>query len=94
MAREVTHNQEAKRFFVREDGSEAFLEYLEKGDGTLDYAHTFTPEELRGRGIAGDVVGKALAWAKENDKKVIPSCPFVQTYLKRHKEYESIIVDK
>jgi len=94
MAQEVTHDQTAKRFVVKEDGKEAYLEYRERDDGTLDYAHTFTPEELRGRGIAGDVVGAALDWAKETDKKVIPSCPFVQTYLKRHKEYKSTIVDQ
>ena len=94
MKHEVRHDLEAKRFTVEELGHEAYLEYYELPDGTLDYAHTCTPNEIRGRGIATSIIKHALDFAREHGKKVVPGCPFVQTFTDRHREYQSVLVDK
>jgi predicted GNAT family acetyltransferase len=49
------------------------------------------PVELKGKGAGNAIVEKALQYAKESGYKIIPICPFVQAYLKRHSGWEDII---
>lgn len=93
MTHDVRHDPDARRFTVTELGHEAYLEYYELPDGAVDYAHTYTPQEVRGRGIATAIIREALEWARANDRTVVPGCPFVRTYVDRHPEYESVIAD-
>lgn len=94
MNHDVTHDKQRKRFVVEELGHEAYLEYYELPDGSLDFAHTYTPNEIRGRGIASSIIKRALEYAREQGKQVVPGCPFVQTYVDRHKEYESVLAER
>ncbi len=91
MQHDVEHREQEGRFVVSELGHEAYLEYHELQDGTLDYAHTFTPNEIRGRGIATAIIREALDWAMATKKRVLPSCPFVNTYIDRHGEYKAVL---
>jgi len=93
MEHEITHRPEEKRFTVRELAHEAYLEcYALPGD-VLDYAHTYTPNEIRGRGIATAIIRRALEYARANGKTVIPGCPFVRTYVDRHHEFRDVLAD-
>jgi predicted GNAT family acetyltransferase len=80
---EVTHDPERRRFSAVVDGRESYLDYDVVDGDTVDFAHTFTPNEQRGRGIATEVVRFALEWADAHDKRVVPSCWFVKAYLDR-----------
>lgn len=80
---EVRHDPERGRFSAVVDGRESFLDYAVVDDDTVDYQHTYTPPEQRGRGIMSEIVRFALQWASSEGKRVIPSCPFVQTHLDR-----------
>ena len=93
MEHEVRHHPEQKRFTVHELDHEAYLEYYELPDGVLDYAHTYTPNEIRGRGIATSIIRYALDYARANGKRVVPGCPFVRTYVDRHHQYRDVIAD-
>jgi hypothetical protein len=77
------HEPERRRFVATVDDApgEAVVEYRPRGEGVLEYYHTFTPRELRGRGIAGRLVAFALDYAIENDYRVVPTCPFVAKVL-------------
>lgn len=91
MTHEVKHDPHAKRFYVEELGHRAELVYYELPDGALDFAHTFTPNEIRGRGIATAIIRHALDYAREHDRRVVPGCPFVRTYIDRHHEYADLL---
>ena len=93
MTHEVEHRTADRRFVVAELGHEAYLEYYELPDGSLDYAHTYTPNEIRGRGIASSIIKTALDFAKDKGKSIVPGCPFVQTYIDRHTEYASVLAE-
>ncbi len=70
--------------------STAFIEY-KLADHTLFLIHTEVPQELEGKGVGAAIVQKALQYAKDNDHKIVPLCPFVQSYLERHKEWNEIV---
>ncbi|HEU4617774.1 MAG TPA: GNAT family N-acetyltransferase [Gammaproteobacteria bacterium] len=86
----VRHDRAARRFEIVVDGRMSYLSYTSAGDGTIDLRHTFVPAELRGRGIASRIVERALEHAREHGLKVIPTCPFVAAYLRRHPEHEDL----
>lgn len=88
----ITHNQADKQFTSEVEGKISVLRYSLSDDGkTLDYFSTFVPPELRGRNIGEDMVLFALEYAKLNDLKVIPSCPFVKKIIDRHPEYNAVL---
>ena len=89
----IQHDLNNKRFYVEIDGHLALMDYSVSADNkTLDYKHTFVPEELRGQQIAEKIVLYALNYAKNNHYQVIPSCPYVKLMIERHPEYKEIAV--
>lgn len=87
----ITHNPTTQRFETVIDGITAFLSYEIIDDNTLNYNHTIVPSELGGRGLGTALVRFALDYAKDNDKKVVPSCSFVASYINRRPEYQSLL---
>jgi predicted GNAT family acetyltransferase len=45
-----------------------------------------------GQGLAGTLVEGALQDLRERGLGVIPVCPFVRTWLRRHPEYADLVV--
>lgn len=87
---EVIHDIENQKFYVVVDGLESHLEYA-KMNNVLNLNHTYVPNALRGKGIAGKIVKAALTYAEENNLKIIPSCSYVAAYIQRHTEYEALL---
>lgn len=83
-------NDAASRFEIEEDGHTAVLEFAEEGD-RLELISTNVPEELGGRGIGGQLAKGALAYARENGKRVKVTCDFVKSYLERHPEERDVV---
>ena len=87
----VEHQPDQERFVVRMDSGEAELSYIEK-ERVLDLVHTFVPPEGRGQGIGDALVEEAIAYAKANDYRLRPSCPFVRNWLEGHPEAADVFV--
>src|SRR5262249_23031358 len=83
-------NTQSHRLELDIDGNIAFIEHRFIGD-RLILIHTEVPPELEGKGVGTAIVTKALQFAKDNNYKIVPICPFVNAYLKRHKEWNDII---
>jgi len=91
----IEHNKERQQFYAVIDGKTALLDYSILPDRkTLNYRHTFTPPELRGRQIAAAITKFALDYAIENNFKVIPGCPYVRKYVDEHPEYSKVVSDE
>jgi len=75
------HHDAGQRFWLELNGEVAYLAYRFVDERTVDYASTWTPPTLRGRGVATRIVHHALAWAREQNLTVIPSCWFVRKLL-------------
>jgi predicted GNAT family acetyltransferase len=85
----VQHNAAEHRYEATVDGYVSVCEY-EPADGRWVFTHTFVPPELRGRGIAEQLVRAALAGARATGNKVVPACSYVAAFLDRHKEYADL----
>jgi uncharacterized protein len=88
---EVRHNQRASRFESGTEPELSRLDYVLRGE-ILDLYHAEVPLHLEGRGIASAITKAALDWARENGRKVRPSCPFVSAWIRRHSEYSDLVL--
>ena len=87
---QVVNNAAESRFELTVEGHTGVLEYVLAGD-RLRLMHTEVPPELRGRHLAEVLARAGLDYARANDLKVVPFCPFVRAFLQRHKEYEPVL---
>jgi predicted GNAT family acetyltransferase len=83
-------NDKLNQFELIVDGYTAFIKFKLIGS-KMFLIHTEVPEELKGKGIAGAMVEKALRFAREKGYAIVPICPYVQAYLKKHPEWRDII---
>jgi len=87
----IRDNAEKRRFEIDlGDGSFAIAEYRLRA-GKIMFVHTEVPPAHEGRGIGSLLVRTALASARERGLKVIPICPFVVAYIKKHAEEQDLL---
>lgn len=86
----IIHNEKAHRFETTINGHTAYLSYIELGN-VLNYNHTIVPDALGGQGVGKSLAKYALEYARENGKKVIPSCSFVDNYITKNPEYQDLL---
>jgi len=82
---DVRHNIVAQRFEATVAGKLCRADYRRSGN-ELQMIHTEVPVEARGRGIAGELVRAALAYAEQERLEVVPLCSYVRSFLQRHPE--------
>ncbi|MDG5491583.1 GNAT family N-acetyltransferase [Psychroserpens sp. SPM9] len=83
-------NEEKKRFEIEVDGSFAFIIYKEK-PSQIALIHTETDAALAGKGAASAVVEKTLQYIEDHNKLLLPLCPYVFAYIKKHPEWKRIV---
>lgn len=86
----VQHDAAAEQFQVRLDGKTAVLQYRRRA-GTILFVHTEVPAELQHRGIADALAHAGLEFARAEHLAVVPLCPFVSAYIRRHPEYRPLV---
>jgi len=85
----VVHNPAELRFEIQVGEDLAELLYQRDGDAIV-FHHTFVPPALEGQGIGSQLAQAGLEYAKTNSLRVIPLCSFVESYIRRHPEYQSL----
>ena len=87
---EVVDNELARQFEARVDGHLAKVEYM-IGSDRMFLTHTEVASALEGKGIASALVEKVLNIIDERKMKIVPLCPYVATYLRRHPEWKRLL---
>lgn len=87
----VLHDKKNQKFYVKIENKESSLLYNIINEHTLDFLSTFVPIEQRGQSIAAKITDVALQYAKDNNYKVIPTCPFIKHYIDTHPNYRNLV---
>jgi predicted GNAT family acetyltransferase len=90
---EVKNNTDAERFEVQLGDQIGLIKYRKSGKDYL-LVHTEVPPEYEGQGIADRLAHVALETIKAEGARIVPICPFIQSYLRRHKEYASLVDER
>ena len=79
-------------FFVEENGERLAGMYFSKaGDTTLIIDHTDVSDALRGKNVGKQLVAYAVDYARKNNLKIIPLCPFTKAVIDKTKEYQDVL---
>jgi len=83
---EIHHDANGHRFRTEVEGEVAELSYRLDG-GLLVIDHTWVPEAIGGRGIAGELVRTAFEHARGAGLRVVPACSYAASWVTRHPEF-------
>jgi predicted GNAT family acetyltransferase len=86
----VTHNEAAKRFELLVDGLRGMLTYTCFPDRII-FDHTEVPKPLEHHGLAAKLARFALDFARANHLQVVPLCPYVSGFIRKHSEYQDLV---
>ena len=95
MDHEIKHRESDTRgMFYMEDesGIVSQLTYAKKENGVMLVDHTETRKSLEGKGLASLVLKHVINYARENNFKIDPLCPFVEVQFEMHPEYNDVLV--
>ncbi|GEO03282.1 hypothetical protein AAE02nite_09460 [Adhaeribacter aerolatus] len=87
----VTHDPADLRFYADVNGEEAELTYTYPEETVLDLDYTYIPPSARNQGLSDQLVQAALDFARAQNYLVIPSCPVVEAFVKRHPEFQDLL---
>jgi uncharacterized protein len=87
----TVRDDSARQRYELEAGSElAFIDYMRDGCKVI-MTHAEVPVALRGGGIGSALVKGALMLVREKGEKVVPLCPFVAQYIRKHPEARDLL---
>jgi predicted GNAT family acetyltransferase len=87
----VVRNDGKHRYEALVDGQVAgFAQYREQ-PGTIILWHTEVDPAFEGKGVASVLARWALDDVRSRGERVVPQCPFIASYLKRHPEYADLV---
>ncbi|MDX1461702.1 MAG: GNAT family N-acetyltransferase [Marinirhabdus sp.] len=87
---EISENTEQNRFEAKIGDKKAILEFI-RSDGKMYLTHTEVPKQLEGNGVGSALVEHALAVIEDEKRKLVPSCPFVASYVEKNPEYVHLL---
>ena len=79
------------RFELSQDRQTSYLEFETDDLGWMTLLHTEVPKELRGQGLAQELVTTAFQYAKDHHLKVDVVCPVALHILKTHPEFQALV---
>jgi predicted GNAT family acetyltransferase len=86
----LINNEAIHNFELFVDGHRAFIDYQKKGDKYF-LIHTEVPIDLEGRGVASAIVDKTYKYLEAGGFKIVPYCPYIKVFLKKHPEWERLM---
>ena len=87
---ELVNNTDRHCFEMKVGENLAIIKY-KQNQNKMILIHTEVPASLEGTGAPTAIVEKALAYLEKNHFSIIPQCPFVIAYIKRHPEWNRIV---
>jgi predicted GNAT family acetyltransferase len=78
------------RYEILVDGKRAGLTAFRDHGEQRVFFHTEVDDAFAGQGLAAQLVQRALVDVRDSGKRIVPVCPYVAKFLKRHDEFADI----
>src|SRR6478609_2039300 len=91
---EVRDNPSDQRYDVFVDGSLDGSTFYRTYPDLVIFTHTEIDPAYEGRGVGSALARAALGDARRQGKHVIPQCPFIAGYIRRHDEYVDLVDER
>lgn len=88
----VTNNPAEHRYEVHVDGVLAGFTAYELSVGRIEFTHTEVFDEFGGQGLGGVLAKGALSDVRaDGGRVVVPTCPFIATWIDRHADFHGLL---
>lgn len=91
---EIQHiNNETKGFFkaVEDEKEAGRMTYSWAGENKFIIDHTEVNPEFNGKGVGKKMVLAAVEYARNNNLKIIPLCPFAKSVFEKTEEIRDVL---
>lgn len=84
--------QGTNKFYIGEDENnpQAQITFKKLNDNQIDIDHTGVPDEMGGQGIGSQLVQSVVEYARENNLKIVATCPFAKNVIEKHSVYQDV----
>jgi len=90
----VQDNPDEQRYELLVDGSLLGSLRYRPRPGAVALIHTEVSPSLEGRGLGARLVAGALDDIRARGLQVVPICPFVRAYIRRHPDDADLVVER
>ena len=90
---DVRNNESDHQFEAKVEGGLALMTYQRDGD-RITFIHTEVPEQAEGKGVASALGKRALAYAREQNLRVVAQCSYLAGYVKKHHDQYGDLLDE
>jgi len=88
---QLIDEEESRQFVMVVNGHRARMEYDRSSD-RIFLTHLLVPPAIEGHDVAAVLTEKVLNWVESKGMKLVPYCPYVKTYLRRHTAWQRLLV--
>jgi len=83
----------SKGAFIIKEGDQRLAEmtYSKAGDSLIIIDHTDVSDVLRGKGAGKQLVTAAVNYARENNLKILPLCPFAKSVFDKTPAFNDVL---
>lgn len=81
------------KFYIgnSEDQSLAEIHFILGRQNDMIVDHTYVSDELRGRGTGTRLVEEIVQYARKENKRIIPLCPFVEEQIESNEQWHDVL---
>jgi len=89
-----TDDTQSGAFFAPGEGDQRLAEmtYLHTQDKAIVIDHTEVKEALRGQGVAHTLLNEVVRYVRNNDLKLMATCPWAKEELDKHDRYHDVYI--
>jgi uncharacterized protein len=88
---EVVDDVEQQQFEARVEGVVVGKAVYETRDGMVWFTHTEVDPSMQGQGVANVLARVALDDVRASGRTIVPLCPFISAYIRRHPAYVDLV---
>ncbi|MEY8849143.1 GNAT family N-acetyltransferase [Psychroserpens sp. XS_ASV72] len=85
-------NNNKGRFYIQAEGvTKAEMTYSYAGNDKIIIDHTEVDESLKGQGVGYKLLESVVEFARTQNLKILPLCPFTASAFKKKTEYKDVL---
>jgi len=84
-------NSKGAFYISQNDTRVGELTFSKAGDKLIIIDHTDVSDSLRGTGAGKELVAAAVTYARNNNLKVLPLCPFANSVFSKTAEFQDVL---
>ena len=89
---EIARNSDKSQFEAILDGQTAVAVY-EMNGSQMTVTHIIVPPAIEGRGVGSGLAKFAIQTARDEELTIVPQCPFMAAYFRRHPDQSDVLAD-